>query len=176
MRRLLPASCAALLAGCAPWRLWGEVPVPAGPSSPASAAAVPAAPPSRRAAALFYSDLGPDALDVSAYPRAQRKNYEVYARACSRCHTLARSLNAPFVGRAWWEFYSSKMRARAGRDGVALSSAEVNAVVDFLEFDANERKVARAPEFEALKGELKSRFERLLNERAAPPPDRGGPR
>ena len=61
--RSLPLLAVLLAAGCAAWRLWSEVPVPA-PKS----VEVPQATPERRAAALFYSDLGPDSVDVSDYP------------------------------------------------------------------------------------------------------------
>lgn len=129
------------------------------------AAAVPEAPPERRRAALFYSDLGPDAIDVSGYPAPQRRAYKVYARVCSRCHTLARSINAPYVNRGWWEFYITNMRMRSGRRGEALEPRDAQTVLDFLEYDSNERKVARAAQFDELKLELKRRFEAALDER-----------
>lgn len=161
-QRLLPLFVAVLVAGCAPWRLWGEVPVPA--ASPKSVE-VPQIPPERRKAALFYSDLGPDSVDVSAYPAEKKRGYETYAQVCARCHTLARSINAPYVNRAWWEFYVMSMRARAKFHGEPLTKQEVRAVLDFLEYDSNERKVAHAVEFETTKAELKRRFEAVLDER-----------
>lgn len=158
--RLLPA--AVLLAGgCAAWRLWGEIPVPTGPD----AAIVPEAPEERRKSALFHSDLGPDTVDVSSYPAARRRDYEVYARACSRCHTLARSINAPYVNRSWWEFYIARMRVRAGFHGESLTKKEIKAVLDFLHYDDQERKLGRPAEFEAQQRELKRRFEAALDER-----------
>lgn len=125
----------------------------------------PEASPEPRPAPLFYSDLGPDTVDVSAYPAEQRRNYAVYARACSRCHTLARSINAPYVHRAWWEFYTAKMNVRSKFQGDPLTKAELRAALDFLEYDSNVRKVARAAEFDALKTELKARFDKILDER-----------
>ena len=125
----------------------------------------PEAPAARRKAALFYSDLGPDTVDVSAYPRRQRREYKTYVRVCSRCHTLARSINAPYVSRGWWDFYVANMRMRSGRRGETLDARDAAAVLDFLEYDSNERKVARAAEFDALKLELKRRFEAALDER-----------
>lgn len=89
----------------------------------------------------------------------------MYARACSRCHTLARSINAPYVNRGWWEFYSAKMSVRSKFQGDPLTKEEVRAAVDFLDYDSNARKVAHAPEFEALKAELKTRFDKILDER-----------
>mgnify|MGYP001603966061 CR=1 FL=1 len=130
-----------------------------------AASALPQAPAERRRAALFYSDLGPDTVDVSGYPAEQQRNYEVYARACSRCHTLARSINAPYVNEAWWEFYITNMRLRSRLRGERLAPKDIRPVLDFLDFDSNERKVAHAAQFEVVKAELKRRFEAALDER-----------
>lgn len=165
MNRLVPAAFAAalgLLAGCSLFR-WSGYADPA--AAPSAAVAPPEAPPERRAAALFYSDLGPDTVDLAAYPEEKKREYEVYARVCSRCHTLARSVNAPFVDRSWWEFYLASMRVRAYFHAEPLSRQETQAVLDFLEYDSNERKVERAAEFEARTAELKRRFEVALDER-----------
>ena len=157
--RTLALAAVLLAGGCAAWRYKSGGPVP--PPSPALAQATP----ERRAAALFYSDLGPDAVDVSAYPPARRRDYEVFLRVCSRCHTPARAINAPYVDRAWWEFYTARMRVRARFHGDGLSKKDLRSVLDFLEHDSNERKIARAAEFEAVKSELKRRFEDELDER-----------
>ena len=111
-KRLLPLIALLLLAiGCALWQT-----IPASPSGAAPARIeVPQATPERSKAALFYSDLGPESVDVSAYPPERKRDYAVYAQACSRCHTLARSINAPYVSRGWWEFYVARMRVRAKR-------------------------------------------------------------
>lgn len=160
--RMIPLLAVLLAAGCAAWRIWGEVPVPAAATE---RAAIPQAPPERRAAALFYSDLGPDTVDVSTYPPEIKRAYPIYNRICSSCHTLARSINSPYVDRAWWEFYLSSMRMRAHFHGRPLSSEDLHSVLDFLEHDARKRKVERAAEFEEDKAELKRRFETVLDER-----------
>jgi mono/diheme cytochrome c family protein len=95
----------------------------------------------------------------------QRRGYEVYARVCSRCHTLARSINAPYVSRGWWDFYITNMRMRSRRRGESLERRDAEAILDFLEYDSNERKVARAAEFDETRFELKRRFEAALDER-----------
>ncbi|MCM2304788.1 MAG: hypothetical protein NDJ72_08805 [Elusimicrobia bacterium] len=160
--RLLPIAFALAAGGCAAWRLWGEIPVSTGP---AAAEEIPQAPEERRKAALFYSDLGPDEIDVSSYPAEKRREYGVYVRVCSRCHSLARSVNAPYVDRSWWEFYLASMRMRAHFHGEPLGKTDVKAVLDFLDYDASRRKIGRAAEFKALKIELERRFEAALDER-----------
>lgn len=127
--------------------------------------AIPEAPVERRRSSEFYSDLGPDEIDVSAYPAQQRYDYAVFARACARCHTLARSVNAPLATRGWWEFYILGMRMRSRWQGRPLSPEEVKQILDFLDYDSRVRKVERAREFEALTEELKRRFDQSLAER-----------
>lgn len=170
MRKLLLLFLA-VAAGCGAWRhRSAATPAP-------GSVVVPEAPPERRAAALFYSDLGPDAVDVSAYPAERRRDYEVFARVCSRCHTLARAINAPYVSRGWWEFYMARMRVRARFHGEPLSKEDMRATLDFLEHDSNARKLGDAARFEETKAVLKRRFEAALDERMEelqrrPAPDR----
>lgn len=164
-QRLLPLLAVIFAAGCALGRLWGKTERPSSPAGAPAPVEVPQASPERRKAALFYSDLGPDAVDVSAYPAEHKREYEIYTRICSSCHTLARSINAPYVNRAWWEFYIASMRMRAHFHGAPLTKKDIRAVLDFLEYDSNERKVARAAQFDAAKAELKRRFDAALDER-----------
>lgn len=114
---------------------------------------------------LFYSDLGPDRIDVSTYPSQQRRNYAVYAQACSRCHGLARSINAPFTSRGWWEFYMTGMRLRGHMVGRPFSPEEIKAVLDFLEYDSRARKVENADSFGKSTTELKRRFDEYVARR-----------
>jgi hypothetical protein len=117
-------------------------------------------------APLFYSDLGPDEIDVSGYPEGQRRNYGVFRRTCSQCHTLARAINVPTVSRGFWEFYLLSMRARSRyTPDTEISKDDAQAILDFLDFDSNERKVARRAEFELKTRELKSRFDQVLREK-----------
>ncbi len=115
--------------------------------------------------ALYYSDLGPATVDVSAYPEAQKANYKVYAEVCSRCHTLARSINAPTVSRSFWEFYMLGMRARNRfRKFDPITKEEKKAILDFLDYDSRVRKVARKKEFNRSQEALKRRFEPVIEE------------
>ncbi len=158
-RRLLPLFIILFAGACAAWQSTSVTPA----SSPS--VALPEVSTERRKAALFYSDLGPDTVDVSTYPSDIKRDYTVYAQACARCHTLARSINAPYVNRAWWEFYVASMRVRAKLHGEPLTKQEVRSILDFLEYDSKNRKVARAAEFETNRSELKRRFEAAFEER-----------
>jgi|GEM_PF-2627016 len=170
--RALPIlAAAAAVAACSTWRWSGggpsSAPAPStppvalstGPARARTPVVVPPTPPERARSAEYYSDLGPDAIDVTAYPTQQRYNYAIYARTCSRCHTLARSNNAPIVGRGWWEFYIAGMRVRSRWQGQPLRPDDVKAVLDFLEYDGRARKVDGAREFDQVTDELKRRFD-----------------
>ena len=126
---------------------------------------VPPTPAVRSKEALYYSDMGPDTIDVSAYPSQQRFNYEIFAQTCSRCHTLARPINAPLVSRGWWEFYLLSMRMRSRRAGRPLTKDETGAILDFLEFDSRVRKVEHSRTFDASTEELKRRFDEEISMR-----------
>ncbi|MBI4061114.1 MAG: hypothetical protein HY403_06760 [Elusimicrobia bacterium] len=135
------------------------------PRAPRAGLDLPASTPERLRSAVYYSDLGPDEIDVSSYPAQQRYNYEAYARVCSGCHGLARSVNAPMASRAWWEFYVMSMRLRGRLSGRPLTAGEIKSVLDFLEYDGRERKVKRAREFEARSAELRRRFDAAIAEK-----------
>jgi len=116
--------------------------------------------------ALFYSDLGPDSIDVSGYPEEQKKKYAVYARTCSQCHTLARSINMPTVSRGFWEFYVTGMRLRSKiTPDTQITKEDAQAIVDFLEYDSAVRKVRNKKEFERTSDDLKRRFDPIIQER-----------
>ena len=130
-----------------------------------SAASPSPIPSGERGDILFYSDLGPNQIDVSTYPSSQRRNYAVYAQACSRCHGLARSINAPYTSRGWWEFYMTGMRLRGHLSGRPFSREEIKSILDFLEYDSRVRKVGNAAAFEKSTDELKRQFDAYVDRR-----------
>jgi hypothetical protein len=185
MRKLAATAVAIIISGCAPakwsasnraedaveakatvpnYGLGDQAPALAISTSPAAGRARPdeALPPGwpRDRKVRFYSDLGPDVVDVSAYPTQQKYNYKVYANVCSRCHSLARSINIPVVSRAYWDFYLLSMGSRNRRAKLErITPEERKAIVDFLAFDSHERKVAHDARFDAMTEELKRRFQ-----------------
>ena len=175
MKRLLAAVLTLALAGCSSLRWSGGGPPPVTPPAPAALSETPhprlaerVLPPAtelQRQTAVYYSDLGPEEVDVSGYPLMQRRNYRTFVAACSRCHGLARTVNSPLVSRAWWEFYVMSMRARSNWSERELTREEAAAVLDFLEYDGRERKAKRAKEFERDAAELKRRYKALVDER-----------
>src|SRR5271167_2130052 len=117
--------------------------------------------------AQFYNDLGPDSIDVSAYPQKQQANYLVFKKTCTQCHTLARPINAPFVTSVDWQRYILRMHERTkSRPGKVISKEDSKVIVDFLVYDAKVRKVQHKKEFEAQVAKLKATFEDVKAERA----------
>jgi hypothetical protein len=117
---------------------------------------------------LYYSDLGPASVDVSGYPQEQQKNYQVYSRVCSQCHTLARSNYCPVVSRSFWELYISAMRNRTYyyyEARTPMTPEDSKAILDFLDYDAKARKIDRMDEFDRQTKDLKLRFDAAIRER-----------
>ncbi len=117
-------------------------------------------------AARFYYDLGPAEVDVSSYPKKQQENYQIFAKTCSQCHTLARPINSPYVGRKTWKRYVERMHLKTKVVSSAVISPEdEKAIVDFLSYDAQLRKVKNKGAFETKRTELRALFEDVLKDR-----------
>jgi hypothetical protein len=65
-----------------------------------------------------------DVVDVSSYPQDIKDAYEVFAVRCSRCHTLARPLNARIHDAQHWERYVARMR-RNPSSGINEKNASI---------------------------------------------------
>jgi hypothetical protein len=65
-----------------------------------------------------------DRVDVSTYPPEIRSAYRLFALRCSRCHTLARPLNAHITEPQHWVRYVARMR-RTPSSGINRQDAQV---------------------------------------------------
>jgi len=164
-----------LLAGCALFR-WSGYPEPGADgtgnwsaaelilsTAPAAARPAPLPSPEKLPRTLYYTDLGPEEIDVSDYPSQQKYNYGIFRRQCARCHTLARAVNSPIQSRAYWHFHMIRMslHSRFNREG-GIPPEEMKAMLDFLDYDTRIRKVEDKKNFERQTDELKRRFEPTL--------------
>jgi hypothetical protein len=70
-----------------------------------------------------------DRVDVSSYPQEIRDAYKVFAFRCSRCHALARPLNARIEEPEHWVRYVRRMRRQPG-SGIDAQNGEV--ILQFL--------------------------------------------
>ena len=74
---------------------------------------------------------------ISTLPPEVSQAYEVFARRCSRCHSLARPLNAQVDDVEHWRRYVARMRRNPGS---AITPDEADVILKFLSFYVNERK------------------------------------
>jgi hypothetical protein len=65
-----------------------------------------------------------DTIDVSKYPKDVQDAYQVFAVRCSRCHTLARPLNARIRDPEHWVRYVTRMR-RNQSSGINAKDAQI---------------------------------------------------
>jgi hypothetical protein len=85
---------------------------------------------------VYEWDTGPTEIDVSSYPEKMQNLYEFFKGKCSQCHTIARPINAPYVGEEW-KIYLRKMMRKPGRK---ISPLDAKKIYEFLVFDSKVRK------------------------------------
>jgi hypothetical protein len=105
-------------------------------------------------------DLGPDQIpyeQLSTYPEGMQADYVLFAKRCSKCHTLARPLNSRFVSQKFWARYVTEMWRRPAS---GMTHEEVRRIIDFLVYDAKVRKLDREKEFLAHRRQLLEQFRR----------------
>src|SRR5690348_4624147 len=97
------------------------------------------------AAAPDPRDRGPDNIDVATYPAKYQELYKVFEVRCTKCHSLARPVNARLKPDDW-KLYIKKMSRRAG-SGISESTGEQ--IYEFLRFyslNKNNPDAGTAPE------------------------------
>jgi hypothetical protein len=75
-------------------------------------------------------DFGPGHIDVSGYPAGQQKNYEIYSAKCSKCHPLARSVNARFSATDWKRYMKRMVR----RPNSGINEEQAALIFEFLKY------------------------------------------
>jgi len=81
-----------------------------------------------------------DSLDTSQYPPDIRDAYKVFAVRCSRCHTLARPLNARINDPQQWVRYVQRMRLNPA-SGINAKDGEI--ILRFLLYYMHQRQKER---------------------------------
>ncbi|HWP99260.1 MAG TPA: photosystem P840 reaction-center cytochrome c-551 [Vicinamibacterales bacterium] len=84
-------------------------------------------------------DRGPATIDVSRYPKDMQSRYKLFAARCSKCHTLARAINAEFALEDEWERYVKRMMRKPGS---GIDASDAKAIFEFLVYDSKTRKKA----------------------------------
>lgn len=108
----------------------------------------------------FPNDLGPAWVEVEDYSAYQQRNYKAFSRTCSRCHTLARPINAEARTRAGWLGVAARMAGHAqDKPWASFTFPERDAAVEFLVYDSFRRRKGSA--FEKRRRELERQWEGL---------------
>ncbi|MBI3950836.1 MAG: hypothetical protein HY314_10335 [Acidobacteria bacterium] len=72
---------------------------------------------------------------LGAFPAEMQQRYQLFSQKCSKCHTLARPLNAKFHGLEWQKYVKRMMR----RPGSEIAEAEGREIYQFLKFYSENR-------------------------------------
>ncbi len=112
---------------------------------------------------VFPNDFGPTTINVSHYPKKMQVYYKLFLKRCSKCHTVARPINAQFleltkkgeifakkddpeifkdtdvwkVSPTIWDHFVHKMMAK---HGAVISKKEGREIYEFLVYDSKRRK------------------------------------
>jgi hypothetical protein len=106
-----------------------------------AAVLVPALAVSWGAAACTSSRTEPaEGLGEGELPVDVRADYDVFARRCSKCHSLARPLLSGITDDAMWRVYVDWMRRQAGS---GISSSDTVRILRFLHYYSLEQKRRR---------------------------------
>lgn len=82
-----------------------------------------------------------EGLDASRVPEKLRADYDLFARRCSKCHSLARPLSAGFTEDEQWTRYVTRMRRQPGS---GISPDEQERILRFLYWYASDLRAQKA--------------------------------
>lgn len=89
-------------------------------------------------ARITQYDAGAPTVNVSAYQvRIRWWYHRFFSSECSKCHTAARPLNAPYQSKEEWAEIIQRMKAKEGAD---ISDSDAESIEKFLIYDAKKRK------------------------------------
>ncbi len=84
----------------------------------------------------YPADKGPNFIDVTTYSPKMQESYELFARKCSRCHTVARPINSDFAPDEWQKYVHKMMR----KPGSGLTPKTAEEIIKFLIYDSEHRE------------------------------------
>lgn len=83
-----------------------------------------------------YAQADIPAVDISNYPQDTKEGYKIFSLKCTKCHSLARPLNAPYSGEAWKTTVYRMMRKK----GSFITQREADKIYAFLVQYSSTRK------------------------------------
>ena len=88
----------------------------------------------------FEADKGPVRIDVSNYPQQMQEYYKVFAKRCSKCHTLARPINTDFPIEKWERYVKRMMR----KPGSGITKSTGKKIFLFLKYYSEQKKKTKS--------------------------------
>jgi hypothetical protein len=80
---------------------------------------------------------GREGLDVAQLPEVVRPDYQLFARRCSKCHSLARPLGSGITDDEVWIAYVNRMRRQPGS---GISPQDAAPILRFLHYYSSEQR------------------------------------
>jgi len=80
---------------------------------------------------------GREGLDIAQLPEVVRPDYQLFARRCSKCHSLARPLGSGITDDEVWIAYVNRMRRQPGS---GISPQDAAPILRFLHYYSSEQR------------------------------------
>ena len=106
-------------------------------------------------------------LDTAALPAEMQRPYALFSVRCSRCHSLARPLNARIDDMGHWRLYVRRMRSMPGS---GINEADGRVILTFLEYYTHEVRGITRPEAEAAEDDPDAELDPAPSPDPRPPP------
>lgn len=84
-----------------------------------------------------------EGIEPSKLPNEVQADYAIFARRCSKCHSLARPLQSGIDSDEFWVHYVARMRAMPGS---GISSEDEAKILRFLSYYSAELRRKKAEE------------------------------
>jgi len=101
----------------------------------------------------YPNDLGPEAIDVAAYPPEMQAKYKLFVAQCSQCHLINRPINSQFNDADTWKRYVKRMMSKPG-----CTITKGKDIYEFLTYDSKIRKIAHKAEWKKHRVNLLTQF------------------
>jgi hypothetical protein len=82
-----------------------------------------------------------EGIEPSKLPNEVQEDYAVFARRCSKCHSLSRPLQSGIDSDEFWAHYVARMRAMPGS---GISAADEAQILRFLHYYSAEQRRIKA--------------------------------
>jgi len=86
-----------------------------------------------------------EGMEPTHMPSEAQEDYAVFARRCSKCHSLARPLQSGIESDEWWQHYVARMRAMPGSGISADDEVKILRFLHYYSAEQHKRHAKEAP-------------------------------